>query len=90
MGLTNQVVPKGQALAEATKIAKQLLIFPLECMNVDRENCYYTAYNASSFEDALRNEVDEGVKVIARGSVQGAAKFSGGAGRHGVFEHSKQ
>lgn len=89
MGLANRVVPKGQALAEATKIAKQLLTFPQDCMNVDRTNCYYTAYNASSFEDALRNEFETGAKVITTESVQGAAKFSGGAGRHGAFEPSK-
>ncbi|KAH7121413.1 ClpP/crotonase-like domain-containing protein [Dactylonectria macrodidyma] len=89
LGLANRVVPKGQALAEATKIAKQLLTFPQDCMNVDRTNCYYSVYNASSFEDALRNEFDEGVKVITTESVKGAAKFSGGAGRHGAFEAAK-
>ncbi|KAF4984196.1 hypothetical protein FDECE_17136 [Fusarium decemcellulare] len=89
MGLANRVVPKGQALAEATKIAKQLLGFPQECMNTDRTSCYYSAYNASSFEDALSNEFREGVKVITTESIRGAAKFSGGAGRHGAFEESK-
>ncbi|KAI1429200.1 ClpP/crotonase [Xylaria sp. FL1777] len=86
MGLANRVVPKGQALAEATKIARQLLTFPQDCMNTDRANCYYSAYNATSFEDGLRNEFDEGIKVITTESIQGAAKFSSGAGRHGVFE----
>lgn len=89
MGLANRVVPKGQALAEATKIAQQLLAFPQECMNVDRANCYYSAYNASSFEDALGNEFRNGVKVITTESIRGAARFSGGAGRHGAFEESK-
>ncbi|KAI1756607.1 ClpP/crotonase [Xylaria castorea] len=86
MGLANRVVPKGRALAEATKIARQLLTFPQACMNVDRASCYYSTYNAASFEDALRNEFDEGIKVITTESVKGAAKFSGGAGRHGAFE----
>ncbi|KAI8670386.1 hypothetical protein NCS55_00784500 [Fusarium keratoplasticum] len=89
MGLANRVVPKGQALAEATKIAQQLLAFPQECMNVDRANCYYSAYNASSFEDALGHEFRNGVKVITTESIRGAARFSGGAGRHGAFEESK-
>ncbi|KAM0324863.1 hypothetical protein ACHAQA_007829 [Verticillium albo-atrum] len=89
MGLANRVVPRGQALAEATKIAKQLLAFPQDCMNVDRASCYYSVYNASSFEDALRNEFDEGIKVITTESVKGASKFSGGAGRHGTFETPK-
>ncbi|KAH8585768.1 ClpP/crotonase-like domain-containing protein [Bisporella sp. PMI_857] len=86
MGLANRVVPKGKALEEATKLARQLLTFPQACMNVDRTNCYYSAYNATSFEDALRNEFDEGIKVITTESVRGAAKFSDGAGRHGSFE----
>ncbi|KAF4446709.1 hypothetical protein F53441_9642 [Fusarium austroafricanum] len=88
-GLANRVVPKGQALAEATKIAKQLSTFPQECMNVDRANCYYSVYNATSFEDALRNEFENGVKVITTESVKGAGDFSRGAGRHGVFETAK-
>ncbi|KAJ8130187.1 hypothetical protein O1611_g3443 [Lasiodiplodia mahajangana] len=86
MGLANRVVPKGQALEEATKIARQLLTFPQACMNVDRASCYYATYNASSFEDALGNEFDNGVKVITTESVKGASKFSSGAGRHGAFE----
>jgi enoyl-CoA hydratase/carnithine racemase len=88
-GLANRVVPKGQALVEATKIAKQILTFPQECMNVDRANCYYSVYNASSFQDALRNEFENGVKVITTESVNGAANFSSGAGRHGAFETAK-
>ncbi|KAI0185991.1 ClpP/crotonase-like domain-containing protein [Xylaria flabelliformis] len=89
MGLANRVVSKGQALAEATKIARQLLTFPQACMNVDRASCYYSAYNATSFEDALRNEFDEGIQVITTESVKGAAKFSDGAGRHGAFEKAQ-
>ncbi|KAI1115806.1 ClpP/crotonase-like domain-containing protein [Nemania sp. NC0429] len=88
MGLANRVVPKGQALAEATKIAQQLLTFPQNCMNIDRASCYYSAYNASSFEDALSNEFENGIKVITTESVAGAAKFSSGVGRHGAFASS--
>ncbi|EOD45786.1 putative acyl- dehydrogenase protein [Neofusicoccum parvum UCRNP2] len=62
MGLANRVVPKGQALAEATGIARQLLTFPQACMNTDRTSCYYSAYNATSFEDALTHEFDHGIK----------------------------
>ncbi|KAF6824812.1 enoyl- hydratase isomerase family protein [Colletotrichum musicola] len=89
MGLANRVVPKGMALEEATKIARQLLAFPQACMNTDRASCYYAAYDATSFEDALSHEFDEGVKVISTESVRGAARFSSGAGRHGAFEESK-
>jgi enoyl-CoA hydratase/carnithine racemase len=86
MGLANRVVPNGKALEEATKLARSLLDFPQACMSVDRASCYYTAYSASSFEDALRNEYETGVKVISTESVKGATRFSKGAGRHGSFK----
>ncbi|KAL3464298.1 ClpP/crotonase-like domain-containing protein [Aspergillus heterothallicus] len=86
MGLANRVVPKGKALEEATKIARQLVTFPEGCMNTDRASCYYAAYNANSFEDALSFEYDHGIKVISSESIKGAAKFSAGAGRHGRFD----
>lgn len=86
MGLANRVVPKGQALEAATRLAESLLEFPQACMNVDRASCYYTAYNASSFENALRNEYETGVKVIRTESIKGATQFSQGAGRHGSFK----
>jgi len=86
MGLANRVVPKGKALEEATKLARSLLEFPQACMNVDRASCYYAAYDAASFEDALRNEFETGVKVVSTESVKGATRFSKGAGRHGSFK----
>lgn len=89
MGLANRVVPTGKALEEATQIARQLLLFPQACMNIDRENCYYSVYNAKSFEDALSREFDEGSKVVTKETIAGASKFSSGAGRHGIFQVEK-
>ncbi|KAA8647773.1 hypothetical protein EYZ11_000168 [Aspergillus tanneri] len=86
MGLANRVVPKGKALEEAMKIARQLVMFPQGCMNVDRASCYYAAYEAGSFEDAMRFEYDNGIEVVESESVKGAARFSSGAGRHGKFD----
>ncbi|KAL4872593.1 hypothetical protein BDV12DRAFT_210509 [Aspergillus spectabilis] len=86
MGLANRVVPKGRALEEATKIARQLISFPQGCMNTDRASCYYAAFEAESFEDALGFEYDHGIQVIDEESVKGAKRFSAGAGRHGKFE----
>jgi hypothetical protein len=57
-------------------------------MNLDRNSCYYSAYNANSFEDAMRNEFEQGVEVISVESVKGAAMFKDGKGRHGQFEQS--
>lgn len=86
MGLANRVVPKGQSLQHALDLAKQLIAFPELCLNADRRSCYYSAYEASSFEDAMRNEFQNGSQVISKEAIAGAAKFSGGSGRHGSFK----
>jgi enoyl-CoA hydratase/carnithine racemase len=86
MGLANRVVPNGKSLDAALEMARLLLAFPQICMNVDRASCYNAAYNARSFEDAMEFEFDHGIKVVDVESVKGAARFSGGAGRHGSVD----
>jgi enoyl-CoA hydratase/carnithine racemase len=86
IGLANRVVPKGKALEAATAYVKELLKFPQLCMNLDRDATYYSAFDASSAEDALREEFERGIKVIDVESVKGAARFRNGAGRHGSCE----
>lgn len=88
MGLANRVVPKGKALEEALVMATQLLKFPWACMLADRASCYYSAYKATCLEDALSYEFDNGIGVLQEG-IQGAARFSGGAGRGGSFHDEK-
>lgn len=85
MGLANRVVPKGQSLAAAVELAEQLLVFPQGCMNVDRESCYRSAFDARSFQKAMANEFERGQTVMAE-ALSGAGQFSGGKGRHGSFD----
>ncbi|KAJ5474262.1 hypothetical protein N7475_003828 [Penicillium sp. IBT 31633x] len=90
MGLASRVVPKGESLKEALGIAQQLISFPQLCLNTDRKPCYYSAYEASSFQDAMSKEFDSGNEVISKEAIAGAVKFSKGLGRHGSFKnHSK-
>ncbi|KAJ5574443.1 hypothetical protein N7450_008342 [Penicillium hetheringtonii] len=86
MGLANRVVPKGESLQHALDLAKQIISFPELCMNTDRRSCYYSAFDASSFEDAMSYEFENGSKVISKEAIIGAAKFSKGMGRHGSFK----
>jgi enoyl-CoA hydratase/carnithine racemase len=86
MGLANRVVPKGKAVEEAMKIAEQLLRFPQLCMNKDRQSAYYAAYEAKSFEDALKYEFANGQEVLKKESLSGAKRFASGLGRSGSFE----
>lgn len=86
MGLANRVVPRGESLKHALGLARQLIAFPELCLNTDRRSCYYSAYEASSFGDAMSQEFNAGSKVISAEAITGATKFSRGSGRHGSFK----
>ncbi|KAH0617937.1 hypothetical protein JD844_016714 [Phrynosoma platyrhinos] len=83
-GLANRIVPSGQALQRSIELAEQISAFPQQCMRADRNSAYYSAFDASSFTEAMQHEFDTGVKVILKESVPGAKKFSLGQGRSGA------
>jgi enoyl-CoA hydratase len=81
MGLANRVVPRGQARAAAEELARQIAAFPQTCMRNDRASAY-DSFDAD-FEAALARELERGLESLASDAVAGAARFAGGAGRHG-------
>lgn len=83
MGLVNRVVPEGAALVEAVALARQLAGFPQQCMLADRASAY--GQWDLPLQDALRTEGRAGVPMVAAEGAAGAARFTGGAGRHGQF-----
>jgi len=80
IGLVNRVVPRGDALAQALQLAHQLAALPQAAMRGDRMSAY-TQFDLS-FEEALANELEHGRRALAEG-LEGALRFSAGAGRHG-------
>ena len=80
IGLVNRVVPRGEALAAAQQLARQLSALPQAAMRADRMSAY-TQYDLT-FEEALVNELEHGRHALVEG-LEGAARFSAGAGRHG-------
>jgi enoyl-CoA hydratase len=85
MGLANRLVEPGRALDEALVLAHQLARLPQRCMRNDRMSSYEQW--DLGYVDAMVNETRLGLEVIASGETQaGAARFAGGAGRHGAAE----
>ncbi|MFE7974904.1 crotonase/enoyl-CoA hydratase family protein [Streptomyces shenzhenensis] len=82
MGLANRVVPTGRARAEAEAPAAALARFPQECLRSDRASVLEQEGPAEPA--ALRVELRHGAAVLAE-AMDGAARFAGGAGRHGSF-----
>lgn len=84
MGLANRVVPRGQALAEAEKLALALAAFPQSCMRSDRASAY--AQWGMSEANAIAHEFELGMGTLRSGeTLAGAARFARGQGRHGSF-----
>lgn len=81
IGLVSRVVAPGEALAAALALAREIAAFPQRCMLADRASVY--AQWDLALAEALRQEAHRGVPVVAAEGVAGAARFAGGAGRHG-------
>ncbi|MET8451519.1 crotonase/enoyl-CoA hydratase family protein [Streptomyces sp. NPDC005209] len=82
MGLANRVVPTGTARTAAEELAASLARFPQDCLRGDRAS----VLDQEGLDEpaALRGELRYGTQVLAE-AFEGAARFAGGAGRHGSF-----
>lgn len=84
MGVANRLVKPGTAVQEAQALAKQIADFPQLCMRADRLSSYQQW--DKDFEQAFTDELEGGLNVIRSGeTLEGAARFADGAGRHGAF-----
>ncbi len=84
MGIANRLVPRGQALEAAVRLAHELTQFPQRCLRSDR--CRRTSSGRFSYEDALAQRAPPRRAVIESGeTAAGATAFARGKGRHGAF-----
>jgi enoyl-CoA hydratase len=81
IGLANRVVPKGQARQHAEELAAELAKLPQQCMRSDRLSML-NQWGASE-ADAMGFEFAS-ISRVAAESLEGAARFAAGAGRHGA------
>ena len=85
MGIANRLVPHGQALQSAVRLAHELTQFPQRCLRSDRLSAYEQW--SMPLSSALELEVQRGMEVIRSGETrEGATRFADGAGRHGSFD----
>jgi enoyl-CoA hydratase len=80
IGLVNEVVPRGRALARSLELAERFAGFPQETMLADRRAAIEGI--GLTFAEGLQRERDLGGRLgeVAR---RGATRFAGGEGRHG-------
>ncbi|MEU6172616.1 crotonase/enoyl-CoA hydratase family protein [Streptantibioticus parmotrematis] len=83
MGLANRIVPPGQARAAAEALAGDIARFPQACLRGDRASVL--EQRGLPEAEAMAAELRHGRAVLAE-AVDGAGRFSRGAGRHGTFD----
>ena len=83
MGLATRVVPTGESRARAEELAAELAALPQQCLRADRRSVL-TQWGLSE-ADAMDIEFASMSEVAAE-SLEGAARFAAGAGRHGASD----
>ncbi len=81
IGLVNRVVPPGTAREAAEALAHQLAALPQAAMLADRTSAYLQ--HDLDLPAALAQEMQLGSRALVEAAA-GAARFAGGAGRHGT------
>ncbi len=82
IGLADRVVEPGTTRARAEELAEQLAELPQACMRNDR----LSVLDQHGLDEAaaIRRELEHGMRSLAADALEGAARFAGGAGRHGA------
>jgi len=83
MGLTDRVVPPGQARPAAEALAHEIATLPQQCLRSDRASALEGGWLGE--DEAMANEFRHGMTVLAApGMADGVGRFRGGAGRGGA------
>jgi len=85
IGLCEKVVAHGEARETAEEIAHEIARFPQQAVRADRASIIETC--GMSVRDGLRHEWANGGSAIINEGIDGAKRFSSGAGRHGDFQN---
>ena len=82
IGLADRVVEPGTTRARAEELAEQLAELPQACLRNDRLSVL--DQHGLTEQDAIARELEHGMRSLAADALEGAARFAGGAGRHGA------
>ena len=86
-GLANRLLDDGQSRIEAEKLAREIAVFPQNCMRNDRLSVY--SQMGLSIDEAMIKEFELGLKTLESGEyLEGSKTFKEGKGKHGKFNNT--
>lgn len=71
---------------QALQLANSLVKFPQDCLKIDRNSTYFSAYN-KVYQDLLMEEKNKSKSAPFQEIVERTKKFFKGFGKHGKFYH---
>ena len=84
MGLANRLVPPGQALVEAVKLAREIASRPQAALRHDRLSSYEQW--SQTLDEALLGEYRHGIAAVQSGELRGGLeRYASGGWRQGRF-----
>jgi enoyl-CoA hydratase len=83
IGACERVVATGTSRREAEGLAREIAGFPHACVRADRRSVYLQ--HGLTVREAMKKEWQNGIAVLEAEGIDGATKFTRGAGRHGDF-----
>ena len=82
IGLVNRLCQRGRARETALELARQLAGLPQTCLRQDRLSL--RGQWGLTEPEAMATELEHGLVSLRTEALDGAARFAGGAGRHGT------
>ena len=83
-GLANRIVDVGQSRQEAENLAREIAVFPQNCMRNDRLSSHNQF--GLNIKEAMAQEFEYGLKTLETGEhILGSIAFIQGKGKHGTF-----
>ena len=84
IGLVDRVVAPGTTRAAAEHLAHELAALPQACLRNDRLSLL--DQEGLDEAEAMRVELEHGMRSLTSGALDGAARFAAGEGRHGASD----
>ncbi|XP_059611870.1 2,3-dehydroadipyl-CoA hydratase-like [Phlebotomus argentipes] len=89
MGLASRFVANGTGVGQAVHLAVAVAKFPQNALLHDRTSMYRATFDGTSFDAAVKDEIESVTPEMVQEAIQGSRRFAEGIGKSGKFHDIK-